>query len=92
MLKPATNRVLVIGLRNEQSRMLRQLYQNLSIDFLGDQDRHCRGLNHIEAYNKIVVVTKFTSHKTHNICKKHSGYQMVSGGFSSVKNVLGAMA
>ena len=88
------NRVLVIGLRSEQTRKLIDQFKDVfEIDALGDQERHDpKRLTNLEAYRRIIVCTKFTNHKTHTHCKKFSSYQMVAGGFSSVKSLLGAMA
>lgn len=84
-------RVLLIGLRVEQARKLKELYKNLEIEFNSDPAKHTAKLNHIDAYNKIIVCTKFTTHKTHNKCKKHSGYTMTAGGYSSVRTLLSEM-
>ena len=88
------NRVLVVGLRSEQTRKLIDQFKDVfEIDALGDQERHDpKRLTNLEAYRRIIVCTKFTNHKTHTHCKKFSSYQMVAGGFSSVKSLLGAMA
>ena len=86
-------RVLVIGLRSEQtSKLINQFKDVFEIDALGDQERHDpKRLTNLKAYRHIIVCTKFTNHKTHKHCKKFPAYQMVSGGFSSVKSLLGAM-
>ena len=88
------NRVLVIGLRSEQTRKLIDQFKDVfEIDALGDQERHDpKRLTNLEAYRRIIVCTKFTNHKTHICCRKYPAYQMVAGGFSSVKSLLGAMA
>ena len=88
------NRVLVIGLRSEQTRKLIDQFKDVfEIDALGDQERHDpKRLTNLEAYRRIIVCTKFTNHKTHIYCRKYPAYQMVAGGFSSVKSLLGAMA
>lgn len=87
------NRVLVVGLRSEQNRKLVEQFKGVfEIDSLGDQERHePKRLTNLEAYRRIIVCTKFTNHKTHTHCKKFPAYQMVAGGFSSVKSLLGAM-
>ena len=87
-------RVLVVGLRSEQNRKLVEQFKDIfQIDALGDQDRHePKRLTNLEAYKRIIVCTKFTNHKTHTYCRKYPAYQMVAGGFSSVKSLLGAMA
>ena len=86
-------RVLVVGLRSEQNRKLVEQFKDVfQIDALGDQERHePKRLTNLEAYKRIIVCTKFTNHKTHTHCKKFSSYQMVAGGFSSVKSLLGEM-
>ena len=88
------NRVLVVGLRSEQTRKLIDQFKDVfEIDALGDQERHDpKRLTNLEAYRRIIVCTKFTNHKTHTYCRKYPAYQMVAGGFSSVKSLLGAMA
>ena len=88
------NRVLVVGLRSEQTRKLIDQFKDVfEIDALGDQERHePKRLTNLEAYRRIIVCTKFTNHKTHTYCRKYPAYQMVAGGFSSVKSLLGAMA
>ena len=88
------NRVLVVGLRSEQTRKLVEQFKDVfQIDALGDQERHDpKRLTNLEAYRRIIVCTKFTNHKTHTYCRKYPAYQMVAGGFSSVKSLLGAMA
>lgn len=88
------NRVLVVGLRSEQTRKLIEQFKDVfEIDALGDQERHePKRLTNLDAYKRIIVCTKFTNHKTHTYCRKYPGYQMVAGGFSSVKSLLGAMA
>ena len=87
------NRVLVVGLRSEQTRKLIDQFKDVfEIDALGDQERHDpKRLTNLEAYKRIIVCTKFTNHKTHTYCRKYPAYQMVAGGFSSVKSLLGAM-
>ena len=86
-------RVLVVGLRSEQNRKLVEQFKDVfQIDALGDQERHePKRLTNLEAYRRIIVCTKFTNHKTHTYCRKYPAYQMVAGGFSSVKSLLGAM-
>ena len=88
------NRVLVVGLRSEQTRKLIDQFKDVfEIDALGDQERHDpKRLTNLEAYKRIIVCTKFTNHKTHTYCRKYPAYQMVAGGFSSVKSLLGEMA
>ena len=88
------NRVLVVGLRSEQTRKLVEQFKDVfEIDALGDQERHePKRLTNLDAYKRIIVCTKFTNHKTHTYCRKYPAYQMVAGGFSSVKSLLGAMA
>lgn len=87
------NRVLVVGLRSEQTRKLIDQFKDVfEIDALGDQERHDpKRLTNLEAYRRIIVCTKFTNHKTHTYCRKYPAYQMVAGGFSSVKSLLGEM-
>ncbi|MEG0365566.1 MAG: hypothetical protein RR585_01930 [Coprobacillus sp.] len=85
------DRVLVIGLRIEQARKLKDLYKDLNIEYNSDPAKHTAKLTNLEAYKKIIVCTKFTTHKTHNMCKKHSGYTMTAGGFSSVRLLLQEM-
>ena len=85
------DRVLVIGLRVEQARKLKDLYKDLNIEYNSDPAKHTAKLTYLEAYKKIIVCTKFTTHKTHNMCKKHSGYTMTAGGFSSVRLLLQEM-
>ena len=87
-----SERVLIIGLRVEQARKLKELYKDLEIEYNPDPAKHVAKLNHIDAYNRIIVCTKFTHHSTHHKCKRHPGYKMVSGGYSSVKNLLGESA
>ena len=88
------NRVLVVGLRSEQTRKLIDQFKDVfEIDALGDQERHDpKRLTNLKTYRRIIVCTKFTNHKTHTYCRRFPAYQMVSGGFSSVKSLLGAMA
>lgn len=88
------NRVLVVGLRSEQTRKLVEQFKDVfEIDALGDQERHePKRLTNLDAYKRIIVCTKFTNHKTHTYCRRFPAYQMVAGGFSSVKSLLGAMA
>ena len=88
------NRVLVVGLRSEQTRKLIEQFKDVfEIDALGDQERHePKRLTNLDAYKRIIVCTKFTNHKTHTYCRKYPAYQMVAGGFSSVKSLLGVMA
>ena len=82
------SRVLLIGLRVEQARTLREQFSGMDIDFNPNPTRHLKSLNNIDSYNKIIVCTKFTDHKTHVKCKGHIGYTMTSGGFSSVRIIL----
>jgi len=84
-------KVLVVGLRREQSRKLRQLYQEMQIDVLDDQSLHHKPVRNAHEYDLIVSLTKFTNHTTHTNYKKHPGYRMTSGGYSSVANMLGAL-
>ena len=88
----STERILVIGLRMEQARSLREQFKDIfDIDFNPNATRHVKSLTNMDVYEKIIVCTKFTDHKTHAKCKKHRGYTMVSGGFSSIRVLLGAM-
>ena len=82
-------RIFLIGLRTTQAKELQLKFRKkLKIAFVEDQDIHCQRLKGIKDYDKIVVCTKFTNHNTHNACKKLDSYQMVSGGFSSVRTLL----
>lgn len=88
----SAERILVIGLRMEQARSLREQFKDIfDIDFNPNATRHIKSLTNMDVYEKIIVCTKFTDHKTHVKCKKHRGYTMTAGGFSSVKVLLGAM-
>ena len=55
-------KVLVVGLRREQSRKLRQLYQEMQIDVLDDQSLHHKPVRNAHEYDLIVSLTKFTNH------------------------------
>lgn len=88
----STERILLIGLRMEQARTLKEQFKDsFDIDFNSNATRHTKALSNMNAYKKIIVCTKFTNHKTHMRCRKHIGYTMVNGGFSSVRVLLGAM-
>lgn len=84
-------KVLVVGLRREQSQKLRQRYSQMAIDVLDDQAKHHKPVANANEYDHIISLTKFTNHTTHHNYRKHPGYQMTSGGFSSVSNILGTL-
>lgn len=84
-------RVLIVGLRKEQSNKLRQRYTDMSIDVLDDQAKHHKPVSNSTDYDHIISLTKFTNHTTHTNYRKHPGYKMTTGGFSSVSNILGAL-
>lgn len=85
----STNKVLIIGVRKQHAHMLKEMYadSSLSLSFLTDNKRHSP-ISNQDAYDKIISLTKFTSHKMHKSLRSHSGYQMVSGGYSNLCRVL----
>lgn len=84
-------RVLIVGLRKEQSNKLRQRYTDMAIDVLDDQAKHHKPISNANDYDHIISLTKFTNHTTHINYRKHPGYKMTAGGFSSVSTILGAL-
>ena len=84
-------KVLVVGLRREQSRKLRARYTEMCIDVLDDQAKHHKPVSNAHEYDHIISLTKFTNHTTHTNYKKHPGYVMTAGGFSSVSNILNTL-
>jgi len=84
-------KVLVVGLRREHSHKLRQRYTEMAIDVLDDQSKHHKPVSNAHEYDIIVSLTKFTNHTTHTNYKKHPGYRMTAGGYSSVANILEAL-
>ena len=50
-------KVLVVGLRREHSRKLRQLYQEMQIDVLDDQSIHHKPVRNAHEYDLIVSLT-----------------------------------
>lgn len=80
-------RVLVVGVRSEHAKKLKEMYKNLDLDFLTDQSIH-KPVSNINAYGHIFAMTKFTSHSMHKCFRKHPGYIMVSGAFTNLKHQL----
>ena len=81
-------KVLIVGLRKEQNTMLRKKYTSMSIDALDDKSHHHRIVHNPSKYDRIISLTKFTNHTTHTHYRKHPGYTMISGGYSSVNTLL----
>lgn len=80
-------KVLVVGLRKEHHRMLQSKFKAMTIAALDDGANHsCKAK---KGFDIIVNLTKFTNHSTHNNYRKHPGYKMISGGYSSVVDYLG---
>lgn len=83
-----TKKVLIIGLRREQTDRLRSKFPDLEIQVLGDQDLHHKPVKNASLFDKIISLTKFTNHTTHSNYKKYDSYSMISGGYSSVVSML----
>lgn len=83
-----TRRVLIVGLRREQTQRLRDKFPNIDIQVLGDQDLHHKPVKNANLFDKIISLTKFTNHSTHTNYKKYDSYTMTAGGYSSVVNIL----
>lgn len=81
-------KVLVVGLRREQSDKLRKMYREMDINVLDDQALHHKPVKNAHEYDVIVSLTKFTNHTTHRNYKNHPGYRMTAGGYSSVATIL----
>jgi phospholipid N-methyltransferase len=84
-------KVLVIGLRREQNDKLRKRFDDVEIVSLDDQALHHKPVKNADTFDKIISVTKFTNHTTHTNYKRHSGYTMVAGGFSSVSALIASL-
>lgn len=83
-------KVLIVGVRKQHANMLKDLYSDLKMDFLTDNRKHTPVSNR-EAYDKIISLTKFTNHSMHKSFRSHSGYIMISGGFSNLRKTLDAL-
>lgn len=84
-------KVLIVGLRREHSHKIRKLYSSMAIDVLDDQMKHHKPVKNILDYDSIISLTKFTNHTTHEHYRKHPGYRMTTGSYSSVVNMLEAL-
>lgn len=81
-------KVLVIGLRNEQNKRLEKEFPGVKFTALDAQTLHHKAVNGANLFDKIISVTKFTNKTTHANYRKHPGYCMVAGGYSSVVTLL----
>lgn len=81
-------KVLIIGLRNAQALSLKQMYKDLDLRFISSASHHSKTVQNKNSFDYIINLTKFSSHKIHNLYRKHLGYVMLSGGCTSVINLL----
>ena len=79
-------RILINGLRKQQGYMIKKNYPQFKIKILDDSKHHKSDI--YGNFDLIINITKFANHSFHNSYKKHKGYTMVSGVYSSVTNLL----
>lgn len=82
--------VLVVGVRSEHANMLREMYKNIDFSFITDQRKQTKPVNDISHFDRIINMTKFSSHLSHKAYRRHKGYCMVNGGLTSLKQAIGA--
>ena len=82
--------ILVVGVRSEHANMLREMYKNIDFSFITDQRKQTKPVNDISHFDRIINMTKFSSHLSHKAYRRHKGYCMVNGGLTSLKQAIGA--
>lgn len=80
-------RVLVVGVRSEHAHKLKELLPKCDLSFITDHKQH-KPISNSDSYDRIFMLTKFTNHCMHKKFRSHSGYTMVSGGFSTLRKEL----
>ena len=82
--------ILVVGVRSEHANMLREMYKNIDFSFITDQRKQTKPVNDISHFDRIINMTKFSSHLSHKAYRRHKGYCMVNGGLTSLKQAIEA--
>ena len=82
--------ILVVGVRSEHANMLREVYKNIDFSFITDQRKQTKPVNDISHFDRIINMTKFSSHLSHKAYRRHKGYCMVNGGLTSLKQAIEA--
>lgn len=82
--------MLVVGIRSEHANMLREMYKNIDFSFITDQRKQTKPVNDISHFDRIINMTKFSSHLSHKAYRRHKGYCMVNGGLTSLKQAIEA--
>ena len=82
--------MLVVGVRSEHANMLREMYKNIDFSFITDQRKQTKPVNDISHFDRIINMTKFSSHLSHKAYRRHKGYCMVNGGLTSLKQAIEA--
>lgn len=82
-------RILIIGIRKEHSRMLVNEYgDRVRLDFIDDNKKQRNHVRNIEAYDKIWNMVKFSKHTSHVAYRHHPRYLMLQGGISGIRLIL----
>ncbi len=82
--------MLIVGVRSEHANMLREMYKNIDFSFITDQRKQTKPVNDISHFDRIINMTKFSSHLSHKAYRRHKGYCMVNGGLTSLKQAIEA--
>ena len=82
--------MLIVGVRSEHANMLREMYKNIDFSFITDQRKQTKPDNDISHFDRIINMTKFSSHLSHKAYRRHKGYCMVNGGLTSLKQAIEA--
>ena len=82
--------MLIVGIRSEHANMLREMYKNIDFSFITDQRKQTKPVNDISHFDRIINMTKFSSHLSHKAYRRHKGYCMVNGGLTSLKQAIEA--
>ena len=83
--------VLIVGVRSAQAKELSRAYTHIDFSFITDQQKQtkpCSG--NIDRFDRIINMTKFSSHLSHKAYRRHKGYCMVNGGLTSLKQAIEA--
>ena len=82
--------MLIVGVRSEHANMLREMYKNIDFSFITDQRKQTKPVNDISHFDRIINMTKFSSHLSHKAYRRHKGYCMVNGVLTSLKQAIEA--
>jgi hypothetical protein len=70
-------KILVVGIRGEHLHKLKKVYPSVNFVALTDQDVH-HTFKHLETYDHIFSLWRFTNHTTEVNCSSHPSYHRVN--------------